>query len=216
MADTDVLTRDEADAALKIGATDTSKDPLLDSYITTVSALLDGICGPIVRRTVTDELHEMIAPRTGDLFLKLWPVTSVASVTEYDSAGAPTVLAVEDFDTKPNDGYWLEPYRPGSAPYSGRMYRRSYGGPAWFGPSLKATYVTGRYQNTAAVAPLFKDCAKLLLRDLWVTVDPQSVFVETSGFEYPLRRMPSRRVLDEFVAPMLAAAGEYHRQPVLA
>lgn len=217
MADTDVLALAEAKTALKIGSGDTSNDTILASYITSVTSVLDGMCGPIVRRAVTDKVIDKIPSGTGELFLDPWPIYSVASLTEYDSAGAATALTAEDFDTKPTAGYYLEPYGPGSTTSSGRVYRTASGGATHFGRALKWTGVAGRYENTAAVAPLFKTAARELLRALWVTVDPQSVFVETDGFDYPLRRTPAmQRVMDEVVIPMLSEAGEYHRVPVLA
>lgn len=218
MASTDVLSLAEGKSALKITTTDETRDTILASYITTVSSILDGMSGPVVRRAVTNKVIDRIGYGSTGLFLDPWPIYSVSEVIEYDSTGAPTTLTAEDHDTKPAAGYWLEPYAPGSAPYSGRIWRSASGGATSFGRAVKWTGVAGRYENTGTVDPLFKTCARELLRALWVTVDPQSVYVDTGAdFAYPLRRTPAmQKVIDEVVTPMLAEAGEYHRQPVMA
>ena len=60
-----------------------------------MSRRLDRLCGPIVQRTITDEVHPGGCP---SIRVRHWPVASFTTVTEYD-ATTPAVLTREDFDT---------------------------------------------------------------------------------------------------------------------
>lgn len=155
MADTlDVVTLAEAEADL--GDQD---DTLLAAYITSVSRLLDKVCGPIVQRTVTSEVHD---GGMGTIRLDEWPVASVTTLTEYQGTTAVTLTA-EAVTTSPGNGYIAELG-------TGTIYRRS-GKLDWtFYPgraNVVCTYVAGRYASTAAVDSRFKRAALITLRNLW-------------------------------------------------
>lgn len=58
MSSTDILTLGEAKAALATNQDFNDSDALLNGYITAISKRLDEVCGPIVTRTITDELYD--------------------------------------------------------------------------------------------------------------------------------------------------------------
>lgn len=164
VADTlDVIDIDTARAAL--GAQG-RKDDLLAVYITAVSRLLDDRCGPVVQRTITDELHDGGAPL---IQLRHGPVTSFSSVVE--AQGTTTVtLTRQTFGTAPAEGYIARAHRTTSAPFSGTLERVSGGYTCAFCPgtsTVKATYTAGRYATTAAVDNRFVQAALICLRNLW-------------------------------------------------
>ncbi len=156
MASEDLVTISETKAALRLGST--ASDLLLTAWITAVSVRVDELCGPVVNRTVTDELHDggltFIAPR-------LVPFSSVTSLSEYDSAGTATVLSAEDYDTKPASGYLVD---------GELIRRRASGGDAWFASgrrNVRLTYVAGRVANTASVTEQFKRACLIILAHMW-------------------------------------------------
>lgn len=189
MADTlDVISLAEAKAFLNIGSSDTSKDTALAQKITAVSRRLDRLCGPIVQRTVTDEVHSGGCP---SIRVRRWPVASFTTVTEYD-ATTPTVLTLEDFDTRPTDGYMPERWdSTPTAMFNGVIWRRTSGYGSWFpcGPeAVKVTYVAGRAANTAAVDALLKEAAGVALKNVW---RPTESAVQSMGeFEVPAQNFP--------------------------
>lgn len=146
----DILTITEAREAINVATGHASE---LERMITGVSRRIDDLCGPVVVRTVTDELHDANGPL---LFPKLWPVFSVTTVTEYQS-GTGTVITAEAIDTA--GGYLLE---------NGRLVRRSGWVTSTWRGRISVTYVAGRYATTAAVDPKFKLAAAAILRRLWV------------------------------------------------
>lgn len=188
-ADTlDVLTLLEAKTSLGIAATDTQNDTALKQKITAVSRRLDRLCGPIVQRTVTDEVHPGGCP---SIKVRRWPVASFTTVTEYDD-GTAQVLTLEDFDTRPDDGY--SPERWESTPtavFNGTIWRRTSGHGSWFpsGPeAVKVTYVAGRAANTAAVDPAFKEAAGIALKNVWRTMEAAVQLV--GEFDAPAQNFP--------------------------
>lgn len=189
MADTlDVLTLAEGKTAVGIESADSSLDTPLAAKITAVSRRLDRLCGPIVQRTVTDEVHPGGCP---SIRVRHWPVASFTTVTEYDSTAA-TVLTLEDFDTQPADGYAPERWETTpTAVFNGRIWRRASGSYTWFpdGPeAVKLTYVAGRATNTAAVDPVFKEAAGIALKNLW---RPMEIAVNNYGeFDVPAQNFP--------------------------
>lgn len=167
MADTlDVLTLAEGKAAVKVGSGDSSHDTDLAALITAVSRRLDQCAGPVVVRTITDELHD---GNVDSIWLRSYPVTSITTVTEYDGTTA-TVLTQETVGTQPASGYLPDRYDPAPSLYNGRLIRRA-GGADWCFPygrlNVKVTYVAGRYSATATVDSRFKIAAEIMLQNLW-------------------------------------------------
>lgn len=161
MADTlDLVTLAEAKSALNI--VDTTHDTELASFITAVSRRLDDLCGPIVKRTVTDELH---AGGTESVILRQAPAaesatTTITSVKEY-SAGTATTLTAETVTTSTTDDYSFDPT-------TGVLRRRSTWSNRDFATqNVVVTYSAGRYASTAAVDPKFKQAAGIMLAHLW-------------------------------------------------
>jgi hypothetical protein len=155
MSDTlDVLTDDEARAALSWGALDSSKDDLLAACVTAASRRLDVCVGPVVRRSVTSET---CAPHGSVIELAYGPVTAVSSVTE-----AGTALAAGD--------WYAEPYRPNPTLLSGVLVRRSgdFDHP-WDCERGTVTvgYLAGRFASTTSVDPVYKQACGLILKNLW-------------------------------------------------
>ncbi len=187
MAATDVLTATEAKQTLRVNDNDTTNAALLTAVVAAVSGALDDMCGPIVQRTVTAERHDGSG---WAIQLRRAPVTSITSVTEYEGATA-TTLTEETVGTIPSNGYLLRPYSPASAPYSGRIERRTGGEPCVFAEgegNVVVTYVAGRYATTGAVAENFKHAARLTLENWW------QQFRDSTGsvgeFEVPVQAFP--------------------------
>lgn len=154
MATTDVLTIDEARAA--IGAASDATDTYLETLIEAVSERLDDICGPIVTRSVT-EYHNggctTVAPYEA-------PVSSFTSITEADGT-TTTALTAESFGTA---GTYL------FDPVTQTVRRRSAFYDATFPSGLqnvRLVYSAGRYASTAAVASRFKEAAKIIVAHIW-------------------------------------------------
>lgn len=167
MADTlDVLTLSEGHKAINLSDATTEHDAELASFITAVSRILDKECGPVVQRTVTDELLD---GGRREVNLRLWPVSSITSVTEY-SSGTSVALTAETVTSLPSSGYATDSYGSEPALLSGRLIRRSNGSDTPFPAgrrNVKVTYVAGRYATTATVDARFKTCAASILRRLW-------------------------------------------------
>lgn len=183
-----VLTLLEGRLAVGISDTDTRYDLPLAQKITAVSRRLDRLCGPIVQRTVTDEVHPGGCP---SIRVRRWPVASFTTVTEYD-ATTPTVLTQEDFDTQPTNGFLPERWESTpTAVFNGIIWRRSSGYGAWFpfGPeAIKVTYVAGRAATTAAVDPVFKEAAGIALKNLWRTMESATQLL--NEFDVPAQNYP--------------------------
>lgn len=156
MATLDLVTLDETKRALALTAS--ASDTLLTSWITAVSLRVDSLCRPVVVRTLTDELHNggyaWIAPT-------YTPISSITSLSEYDTAGTATSLSAEDYDTKPASAYLVD----------GRLIRRrASGADTTFVAgrrNVRLTYVAGRYATTALVSEQFKRAALIILRHMW-------------------------------------------------
>lgn len=150
MADTlDLLTLTEAKAVLNPRTT--AKDSRIEMKITAASRILDGLCGPIVYRTVTDELHQ--SP-SGHLWLHQTPVVSITNVKEWAS-GTATALTAETNEAA--GGYRFDA-RLGSIARRASWYDTS-----WSSDYVTVTYVAGRYADTASVDELFKEaCAEII------------------------------------------------------
>lgn len=161
MADTlDLLTLTEGKAALN--ETTTDRDTEIAQYITAVSRRLDELCGAIVKRTVSDELH----PGGSDfILLRQAPAsasstTSITSVYEY-TGGTATTLTAETVSSASSDNYSFNTEL-------GQVRRRSsWTGRSFLPQNVVVTYAAGRYANTAAVDAKFKTAAAVMLQHLW-------------------------------------------------
>lgn len=158
--DLDIVSLPEAYEAINNPAA-SGHDAQLARWITGVSRRIDDLCGPVVARTVTGELHD-----GGDtvVFLNRNPVDSITTVTEYDDTTS-TTLTEETNATKPDDAYLVETFGSLSA-----LRRRSGGVDATFvdgRKNVEVDYKTGRYADTAAVDPKFKMAVAGILRRLW-------------------------------------------------
>jgi hypothetical protein len=181
---TDVITLESAKESLQIADTDLSSDDRLAAYITGVSERLDSLCGPIVRRTVTEYLDG-----TGRPWIRTTktPIHSVSEIIEYRS-GSPTALTAE---TATGSGdYTLSLWRDGL--YTNRIIRRS-GWTHWtWEPgvgNVKVTYSAGRYANTAGVAGTrFELAARIMLRILWMSEETGTLV--QNEFEVPMVSFP--------------------------
>ena len=165
MADTlDVLTLDEAKAAINMTAANDQHEGELELFITAVSRRFDELIGPVVNRTVT-EYHD------GGVSI-IWPyqtpVSTVTSLTEWDGS-ASTVLTADAFGVAGvTDGYLLE-----SSPsyvHGTRLIRRSGGTNTYFttgSRSIQLVYVAGRAATTEDVDSRIKAAAGMVLRRAW-------------------------------------------------
>lgn len=184
----DVISLAEAKAVLSIGESDTSNDTALALKITAASRRMDRLCGPIVQRTITNEVHP-----GGCQWVRLrrWPVASFTTVTEYN-ATVSQALTLEDFDTQPAEGFLPERWESTpTAAFNGKIWRRAAGSYSWFpaGPeAVVATYVAGRAANTAAVDPVFKEAACLALKNVWRTME--SAVQALGEFDVPAQNFP--------------------------
>ena len=159
MATYDLLTLTEARDALSQDPLSTGDEEILKGYITAISTRLDEVCGPIVQRTITDELHDGGNSR---IWLKNTPVVSITTITEYsDTTG--TVLT-EQTPTVHTDYNYIKTLS------TGLITRTQSGAYTYFEPgvnNIKVTYVAGRYENTNEVAALFKIAAGAFLAHVW-------------------------------------------------
>lgn len=197
--DIDILTPDEAVAAVNLNAGRVSPDSL-DMWVTAVSQRIDALCGPVVVREVADEVHDGYC---GDIILRSQPVYAVTTVTEY-TATTPTTLVAENFPTAVTDyDYYLDP--------SGILRRRSSGYDSVFAGRVTVTYDAGRYATTAAVDARFKLAAASALRRLWAReagawsrADPFSDDGISPGFFTVIDPVVKEWLGDERLAPVIA------------
>lgn len=144
-------------------AATTTWDTVLALHITTVSRLLDDVCGPVVQRTVTDEVHD---GGSRVVVLNRRPVSAVTTVSEVTAPGTVTVLTAAAFGSS-TDGYYAPAWERDPTLKSGVLHRQRGGSPIPWGPGVKVSYTAGRYANTAAVDARFADTAGAVLRRLW-------------------------------------------------
>ena len=165
MAVLDLLSIAEARAA--INSHDVTHDVAIAAMVSGISAQVDDWCGPVVARAVT-ERHD-----GGSWWvpLRTTPILTVTTVTEYTSAGTPTVLTVEDEDTKPAAGYLLE-----SRGHFAQLLRRSSGTSANFATGRQNVVVVtsaGRYASTETVGEKFKAAVRSMLKVTWDQESPR-------------------------------------------
>ena len=136
-------------------------DEFIGIWVPAISRRIDELCGPVVKRTITDERHD---GGRHVIRLRHVPISSVTTVTEYDGTAA-TVLAEETNETKPDDAYLVDGGR-----YDRDLRRRSGESDVNFAVgrrNVEVTYEAGRYADTASVDPKFKMTAAAILRRLW-------------------------------------------------
>lgn len=187
MALLDVLSIEEARVAVGLDADDMLHDVELAAWVATISKRLDRSVGPVVVRTITDELQD---GGRCHIYLNKWPVTSVSSVSEYNNT-TETLLTVETNAVRPSNGYLLTRYRPDPTFYGRKVRRRTSGSDDTFCvgvQNVKVTYVAGRFATTATVDEDFKTAARIMLKNLWGSELPS---VEEMGeFTVPTQRFP--------------------------
>lgn len=161
--DLDLLTLTEAKRAINMKTTNDDHDAELEQDITAISRIFDAVCGPVVKRTVSNEVHQ-----DGDVCLRLSPVLSVTQVLESDVGTIGTLTAAGFGSTA--DGYYAEPHWNGGGTLLSGVIQRRYLGVTGSWPSgveVKVTYEAGRYANTASVDARFKACAGAVLQRFW-------------------------------------------------
>lgn len=204
----DLLTLSEAKRALNIEATDDDHDAELASFITAVSQAIDDRCGYVVKRTIT-ATYSPDEYMNGSLILTEAPASptadnSITTVTEY-SSGTAQVLAAETVTTSTSYDYSFNPR-------TGIVSRRStWAATNFAGQNVVVVYVAGRYDDTASVAPKFKQAAAMMLKHLWVAeqgVGGSAVFgasdlgTSVPGFSVPNAVL--ELLSDELRAPAVA------------
>lgn len=156
----DLLSLAEGYQAVNVNSGDASAEftAELTRGITAVSRIVDDKCGPVVVRTITDEVHD---GARGPLLPRKWPVFSVTAVKEY--AGTTlTTLTAETVASQTSNQFYFN-----AAENS--VYRRSGGYDYTFNAgrgNVLITYVAGRYADTAAVDAKYKVAAASILRRL--------------------------------------------------
>lgn len=171
--DYDLLTL--AEGKSYVGQDTNTSDVLEEALARAISGAsqrLVDVCGPVVNRTFTDELHH-----GGDTELVLanaaWgpdAVTTIASLAEYDTAGVATALTAEDYETKPAYGFVLT--QP-----TGTVTRRYSGADAYFASghlNVVVTYTSGRAAQIADVPAKFKEACGVMLAHMWRQRGPQA------------------------------------------
>jgi hypothetical protein len=191
-AATDVLSLDDAKKVLSEGRFDTTREDIIARGVTGLSTALDEMFGPIVQRTITDELHD-----GGRLFVRLRhaPVSSITTLTEA-SGTTQTVLTAESFATA---GDYLAQVDDDGL-LDGRILRRSAFWHCNFAAgrqNIKCTYVAGRFANTAAVESRYGEALAISLIS-WFRAYTDSVQVVSDEFQVPYRNFPT------FAIPMAA------------
>lgn len=185
MAATDLLSLDDALAAVRLSRSHTTHVPRLEGLVSAVSAAVDELVGPVVVRTVTGEQHPggVTAVR-----LRRTPVSSVTTVKTW-VLGAATTLTAESLSA--SGGYLAEPHVDYPSLLSGVLLRRSlWSSIVWEAGTVEVTYQAGRYTSTAAVVGTrFHTAAVLGLQNLWQGVADSVAVV--NEFEQPVSAFPA-------------------------
>lgn len=156
----DVLSIADARDEVGIGVGVATYDAKLEPLVTAISRRLDSVCGPIVNRTLTDELY---TGGRSSIWLKNRPVSSVTTVTEYTGTTAQ-ILTAETNAAKTANNYLLDDTR------TGRLLRRMSGCDTCFPTgrrNVAVTYVAGRAATTSVVDRRFAEAARICLKHLW-------------------------------------------------
>lgn len=176
----DLVTEEEARAMVQLKHYGDAQQLLLGLMVGAMSDQIADLCGPVVRKTVTNEVH---TDRYGKrlLHLRCGPVTSVTTVQE----GADTLTA-EAWETAGD--YLLEPHTTDTAVGSGALIRRASLRDSTWGPNVRVSYVAGRVADTASVPAVFKEAMQVALRNWW-RMEERSLG-QTGEFQTPQLAFP--------------------------
>ncbi len=202
MAATDLLSLEDALAAVRLSASNTIHAARLEGYVTAVSLAIDELVGPVVRRTVTGEQHP---GGCGHVRLRRTPISSVTTVKVWD-AGISTTLTGETLSVA--GGYLAEQDGDDPTLLSGTLRRRSsWTSILWEYGTVEVTYVAGRYASTAAVqGSRFHTAAVLTLKSVWQgETDTVAVVGE---YEQPISAFP-RVVIPQAAKDLLSDQIQY-------
>lgn len=185
MADTyDILTPAEGKNAINVEVSDIEVDSELAGVITAVSERIVDLCGPVVNKAFTNEAYngglEEIVLRNAAIGDKA--TTTISAAAEYTAAGVATTLTAENYNTKPTNGYLIEPE-------TGIVYRRRNGYGYCFWPGTRNvvfTYTSGRAASTAAVPAKFKTAGLIMVAHLWRQRGPQAGAYRTDADGGPM------------------------------
>lgn len=155
----DVISRDEAKRAIRLSTSNTSFDTAIDALITGVSLALDKLCGPIVVRTITGEVHD---GGNRSIILNYKPVSSITTVTEYNGTTATTLTAQTNTSQGPSN--YLADLTTGILRRRSSNYADRFAAGAG---NIVVTYIAGRYATTATVAEDFKQAAGVTFAHWW-------------------------------------------------
>lgn len=197
MAATDVLTLAEAKQQLNLSGT-TAYDTELPLWISGISERLDALIGPIVRRTISNELHD---GGYHTIYLRHYPIRAITTVIEYNWL-TPLTLAPESNPSKPADAYLTEAYEMDRTLISQRIRRRYGGITGLFVPgkqNVVCTYEAGRVDNTASVSGKIKIAAGVMLQNAWRSQEISTSHV--GEFDVPASNFP-RFAVPRFVRDM--------------
>ena len=169
MADTlDVVTLDEARAALRLGQTDTKLQPQLERLITSASYLLDQNYGPMVRREITETIRSSDRQSSDELFLTRYPVASVTSITIDD-----TVLDASEYELRLEGGQSF-----------GVIARLSNGVRVSWSNEAEVVFVAGRMTTTTDTSQLAAHCKQGAILQIQHMLRPMQHGVgETNEFD---------------------------------
>lgn len=165
MAATDLLNLAAAKDVLEYSST--THDLEISALITGVSQRIDALCGPVVARTISNELHD---GGTIKIRPKYTPIFAVTTLVEYDETTG-TTLTAETNATKPAEGYILD----GVGRHDTYIVRRSANCDYRFEPgrrNIDLTYQAGRFSDTDSVSELFKRAATVFVQHLLGTTAP--------------------------------------------
>lgn len=146
-----------ADAKAQLNITDASQDDELQGFIDAATAVVEGIVGPVVRRTYT-EVHDGGGPF---IVLNNPPIISVTSVTEMVGPTAYTLTDAEIDTVTGAYSYSIDSYERGviARRWSGGIVGPFVGGVR----NIQVVYVSGR---TSVPAPV-RMGALLLIEHMW-------------------------------------------------
>lgn len=184
---TDVLTLDATKRAIRAALNTSVQDDRYEGLITGASQWLDRMCGPVVRRTVT-EYHDGGQPW---IWMRACPLSSITSVAEY-VAGTSTTVTAESVSAA--GGYLAEAdstLEPAGL-LTGRLWRRySFAEYRWASGrgNIAVTAVAGRYATTAAVAgSRFEQAALILVK--WLAQTYATQVAQPGGYDVPFPATP--------------------------
>ncbi|MFF5445490.1 hypothetical protein [Streptomyces sp. NPDC012888] len=139
-----ILSLADARQHLQFPADDTGADEQIRGWLEAVTEIVEGLCGPCVRRTVVED-HSVGQHGATEVALRRTPVLSVTS-----AAGVPT---------------GGESYTSGELDVDSNGVLRRLDGGRLYGPLLRVTYLAGRTVIPANLAA----AARIILQHLWRT-----------------------------------------------